>query len=284
MRIIFAATDYSTAGNNAVKYALQYSKSTKSKLVIFHSTHVPKFDPAMTKAAFSALEDKVESNDRKKLELIVKQISKKLGVETNYKKVKVIAKAGFIITHNIMLQASNCKADLIIMGTQGSGKLKFLGGNTSEVILKSKIPVLAIPQRVRFKKINRIMYAIDLKHFANELTRILQIAKELNANIEVINFDLGPGNIMTPDKIQTLIKRSGYKKIKITLNKGTRGVSILEQIRKKLRLRSPQILVMFPEDRSLFKRLVSPGKTEELIYTIKLPLLTFRKAKIKQGY
>lgn len=280
MKIIFAATDYSATGNNAVKYAMQYSESTKSKLIIFHSTHVPKFDPAMTKAAFSALEEKVESDDIKKLELTVKQISDKLGAGTNLKKIKVVVKAGFVITHNIMLQASNYNADLIIMGTQGSGKkIKFLGGNTTEVIQKSKIPVLAIPQRVRFRKIKQMMYATDLRHFTNELTRILPIAKELNANIEIINFDFGQGNFMTPAKIQTLIKQSGYNKIKITLNKGTRGVSILEQIRKKLRLRRPQILVMFPEDRSLFKRLVSRSKTEELIYTIKLPLLTFRKIK-----
>jgi hypothetical protein len=46
--------------------------------------------------------------------------------------------------------------------------------------------------------------------------------------------------------------------------------------------RRPGVFVIFPEERSLLDKLFVRGKTEELVYQIKLPLLTFLKSRVRK--
>ena len=58
-----------------------------------------------------------------------------------------------------------------------------MGSNTAGVISKSVVPVLAIPIRHRFKKIETIVYACDLKHTLEELTTLTFFEKHFDASI-----------------------------------------------------------------------------------------------------
>jgi hypothetical protein len=100
---------------------------------------------------------------------IQKKSSEKKLEKVSSKYVKVpsshLVKIGDPIDE-IIDAAQKCKSQLIVMGTHGASGLKriLFGSNTSNVISKSNIPVLAIPQRYRFKKINSIVYATDLNN------------------------------------------------------------------------------------------------------------------------
>jgi hypothetical protein len=72
-----------------------------------------------------------------------------------------------------------------------------------------------------------------------------------------------------------------YKWLKIIVQKERPGLTIIEQLQRYLKINKPEILVMFPEERSLFDKLFVRSKTEELVYQIKLPLLTFLKSRVK---
>ena len=74
--------------------------------------------------------------------------------------------------------------DLIVMGTKGASGLKriLIGSNTVNVISKTKVPVLVIPEVARFKNFlkkgkNRIVLATDLDSLENE--DALDILKEI---------------------------------------------------------------------------------------------------------
>src|SRR5207342_2350709 len=74
--------------------------------------------------------------------------------------------------------------DLIVMGTKGASGLKriLIGSNTVNVIAKTRVPVLVIPEVARFENFfnkgkNRIVLATDLDLLENE--GALDILKEI---------------------------------------------------------------------------------------------------------
>jgi nucleotide-binding universal stress UspA family protein len=87
-------------------------------------------------------------------------------IKTNYPNTKHRFKtvsAFNTLTDEIIDQCESHQIDLIVMGTQGATGAKeiLLGTNTVYVIRKAKVPVLAIPEKYRFKPIQKILFAVD---------------------------------------------------------------------------------------------------------------------------
>lgn len=85
---------------------------------------------------------------------------------------------------------------LIVMGTQGATGLKevFIGSNTTGVIRKSKVPVLAIPSGYEYRPFKKIAFAVDssVVSSANTIEALVQIAKSYNSKVEL--FQVGEKN------------------------------------------------------------------------------------------
>jgi nucleotide-binding universal stress UspA family protein len=275
MKKILVPTDFSNNANNALKYANNFAKTINNKIVLLHS-YLPLAGKYNMISGIVAEDIAIQKMScEKKLE----------KVSSKYVKVPVshIVKIGDPIDE-IIDSAQKSKSQLIIMGTHGASGLKriLFGSNTSDVISKSNTPVLAIPQRYRFKKIKTIVYATDLNNTINELKHIIPIAKQLNATIEVLNLNYSYN--LNEDKKQVVekkIKALSYKKIKLIEQKATLEKTMIEQVKKYLVKSKPQLLVMFPEDKDWFDKIFISSKTEELANQIKLPLLSIRKSIVK---
>jgi nucleotide-binding universal stress UspA family protein len=275
MKKILIPTDFSNNANNALKYANDFAKAINNKIVLLHS-YLPLVGKYNMISGIVAEDIAIQKkSSEKKLE---KVSSKYVKVPSSH-----LVKIGDTIDE-IIDAAQKSKSQLIIMGTHGASGLKqiLFGSNTSDVISKSNIPVLAIPQRYRFKKINTIVYATDLNNTINELKHIIPIAKQLDATIEVLNLNYSYNK--NDDKkplVEKRIKALTYKKIKLIEKKATIEQTMIEQIKKYLVKRKPQLLVMFPEDKAWFDKLFISSKTEELANQLKLPLLSIRKSIVK---
>lgn len=275
MKTILVPTDFSSNANNALKYANAFAQATDNKIVLLHS-----YIPILGKYNRGIV---AEENAR------VQKVSQKNLENLCNKYAKVSCDALLTISdpiETILEVSQKSKYNLIIMGTHGaSGLVQLLfGSNTSGVISKSTVPVLAIPQRYRFKKINTIVYASDLKNTINELKHIIPIAKELDATIEILHLNYGYNP--TNDEKKTLekkIKSLSYKKIRLVEQKATLEQTMDEQLKKYLVKHKPQILVMFPEEKSWFDKIFISSKTEEMANQLKLPLLSIRKIIVKQN-
>lgn len=275
MKTILVPTDFSNNANNALKYANDFALTTKSKIVLLHAYKplVGKYNiiPGIVAEDIAtqkkSSQNKIETLRNKYLNVLSKGL------------VKIGEPVGEIVG-----TADEIKSQLVILGTHGASGLKrvLFGSNTSKVISKSYVPVLAIPQRYRFKKINTIVYATDLNNTINELKHIIPIAKQLDATIEILNLDYKYNkNDDRKSKIEKQIKSLSYKKIRLVEQKATIEHTMIDQIKKYLVKSKPQILVMFPEDKGWFDKLFISSKTEELANQLKLPLLSIRKSIVK---
>jgi nucleotide-binding universal stress UspA family protein len=277
MKKILAPTDFSSNANNALKYANAFAQATNNKIVLLHAC-IPILGKYNRIPGIIAEENAiVKKESQKNLENLCNKY-----VKVSCDKLVAIGDP----IDKVLDISSKGKFNLIIMGTHGASGLRqmLFGSNTSSVISKSIVPVLAIPQHYRFRKIDIIVYASDLKNTFNELKHIIPIAKQLNATIEILNLNYGYKN--TDDEKQTIekkIKSLSYKKIKFIEQKATLEQSMPEQLKKHLVKHKPQILVMFPEEKSWFDKIFISSKTEEMANQLKLPLLSIRKIIVKQN-
>ena len=191
MKTIFAATDYSEIGNNAVRYAMAYANSLKATLLVFHTGSLPKFNPTISEEAFHMIEQTEEQRNVDMINKLINEIEDKENFGIDKNKIKAIAKTGVISSDTILAEAKKYEADLIVIGTHGKTALQLFGTTSSTLILRSKIPVLAIPQGYVYKKIETLSYASDFRNLVNELNHVVAVAKKSNAQIEILHLDFG---------------------------------------------------------------------------------------------
>lgn len=283
MKTLLAATDFTPIGNNAVKYAVRLANAMDSNLIVFHVMGMPKFKPTISEAQFLTLEQKAESQKQKKLESLVNGFYQEFKIKKKNRNARIIINTGFFVTETLLRAASQYQADLLIVGTHGLIGFKIFGSVTSEIILKSRLPVLAIPEKYQYKKIKSVVYATDLNNLVNELNTIIPIASQFEASIEVLYLDFGWRKSVTQQEITKEAKQVKYNKVKVVVEREIKGMTVLGQIQQYLKARKPDCLVMFPEERSLFDRLFVRGKTEELVYRTQLPMLTYRKTNFESS-
>ncbi len=164
MKTILALVDFSDASINSLSFAAELSKRTSASLIIMNIIQDGEGDEE-TKNKLKSIETDLK-----------KSFASDLKCESS------IAHGDLIATLKKIIAAR--QPDLIIMGTKGASGLKklLIGSNTVNVIAKTKVPVLVIPEVARFENFlnkgkNRIVLATDLDLLENE--EALDILKEI---------------------------------------------------------------------------------------------------------
>ena len=283
MKTILVPSDFSKNATNALRYAIRLSKLMKTDLVVFHCANISPY----VIAAASASQEQVnllikedETFKRKELEVQVKKAYKYLGFKKVPATTKLIVESNPLLVENIIEVAEKNGAGLIVTGTHGATGLNrfFFGSNTASLLSKSDIPVLTIPGKCRYKAIKNIAFSSDLENPANEIDRLIPFAKLVKASIDVLYLDYGIDTAQQHIKnAQAIIKKATYKKIKLIRQPATIEYTLISQVKKYLSNHRHQWLVMFTKERGFWSKMIYGGKTENMSYSINVPLLSFKK-------
>jgi len=164
MKKILALVDFSDVSINALSFAGELSKRASAHLVIINIV--------------KKSEDEEEA--KKKLKSTESDLKKTFDSDLNCE--SFLAHGSLITTLKKIIAAQ--QPDLIVMGTKGASGLKriLIGSNTVNVIAKTKLPVLVIPEVARFENFlnegkNRIILATDLDSLENQ--DAINILKEI---------------------------------------------------------------------------------------------------------
>jgi nucleotide-binding universal stress UspA family protein len=280
IKTILVPVDFSSGSNNALRYALQFAITTKSKIVVFHSNYLPSMFPS---AELKKIHERSEGRKQVMLEYVVDKLCKKY----KFKKpanISYLVKRETNVINNVLSAAETAKADLIVMGTHGATGFKkiLFGSNTAGVISKSTIPVLAIPQRHKLKKVESIVYASDLKNLTNELKALLPIVSPFDATIEILYLDYWKKGIDDKQQmeIDKAMKKTPYKKIELVHKNVSIHKTMIDYLNKYSKRSHASMLVMFPETQNFFEKLFFSSITKQLSFNLKRPLLSIRKEKV----
>ena len=264
MRTILAPVDFSSTSANALAFAAELSKRISARLIVVNVLQ----------------KNEAEEEVKNKLESIESNLKKSFG--SGFQCESLFAHGNLITTLKNIIAIQ--QPDIVVMGTTGASGLKkfIIGSNTMNVIAKTNVPVLVIPEVARFENFlnkgkNRIVLASDLEYLENKSTLdvLMEIALIIiNPKIRVLN--VRPENTMLPIEKRaerTFLLSLFNPKIKterITIF----SKNVIEGINFYLNENNDSgLLAMITHDRG---QLIRRKYTREMVSHIHLPLLIMR--------
>ncbi|MEL7534553.1 MAG: universal stress protein, partial [Bacteroidota bacterium] len=195
-------------------------------------------------------------------------------------KIKTKASMGFPVP-TILTAAGEFEADWIMMGTKGATGLKkvLLGSVTAQLIGRSPVPVLAIPENKLSPEIHRIVYATNYEPMEIEaLKRVSRLAERLDAEVLITHVFVGENSppLERWQAFEKLVKTAiDYEKLSF---KFLPHYDFQTALKELLSYTGAEILAMCPHKRGMWERLFHLSKTKEMAYDSETPLLAIPEA------
>ncbi|MDX1638998.1 MAG: universal stress protein, partial [Balneolaceae bacterium] len=177
---------------------------------------------------------------------------------------------------NILDEAKQDEAGLIVMGTKGTTKSRKLlfGSFTTETILHANIPVLAIPEGRSFNKFKQIVFTTDF--YEDDLAKVEQMvefAKLFNSTLRIVH-------VAESENLDTRIKFRGFKEIvKDQFPEAKLQFDLVFEldfftgIADYLEEKPADLLVMVRYKKTFWESLVSRSFSKEMGFYTEVPLL-----------
>ena len=268
MKKILFPTDFSTAANNALWYAIDLAKSIGAEIDLMHVYNVPFREGMGT----------TDENMTQLLESKKEDILKKMDILTSDKPPKYfgghLLVYGLFTAIEIIDTAKNNHYDWIIMGMQGTHSTfeKTIGSVTSKVIMRSTCPVMAVPEKAKFNGINTIGYAtdFDLKD-QHAYKQLLEFTQTMNARLDMIHVDtvtskkMPVGNIVEADLFPFV-----DTKVSIINNP-----SVVDGLNALVKNNNIDALALYIPYRRIWERLFFQSVSKEMAFHTEIPLLVF---------
>lgn len=277
MQKILVPTDFSDNAKKAIDYAVALAEKANAEIVLLNVTTV-------LDSTFSSRKALVKEYNNTRVESIREQLKElQQSIAANNAKVKLTTQLYEGEVQDSILQcAADENADLIIMGTQGAGRLKkiFIGSITAGIIGNTTVPVLAIPKKAEWKKLENILFATRQLDVNNKIfTPVLKLAQLEAALIHVAVFtdtdDSDAADYMEHGRLlnayrQTLPSR--YKDINFKTVQ-LEGEEFDDTIEQYINDNQIDMMVMTTHKRSFWESVFNSSMTKEMSYHINIPLL-----------
>lgn len=175
MKKILCPTDFSNSSQNGIAYAAKLAKVINGELTLFHVQSLMEFasgDP-----------EKQRQSITQQLEAQSEEIEKTFHIPCD-----AHVESSFRGLSSVIQSVSN-QYDLIIMGSNGPDNIyQFLtGSNAYNAAMKSRSPVLIIPEEYVYSEIRNVVYAFDyLKERRLPLEKLITFASALKCEITVL--------------------------------------------------------------------------------------------------
>ena len=277
MKKILVPTDFTENSKAGLRFALQWSAVQKIELVFMHVLHISR-PTQWTDAYFLKYSEYEKKNYQEKLEKFVADVYETMNIKQEKHSCVVIegfspdiAILGYCNHHNDI--------DFICIATGGAGRLKrLLGTNTGNLITKSKVPVIAVPENYQAKPFERLIYAADFHHYKQELGRVVTFARLLKVPVEVVHFSWPDEARLDKEIIERGVKKEYGYPVRLHIEQSDAVHSLVQNLQKQIEILKPSIAIMFTnQDRSLFEKIFLSSKAEQLSFELKIPLLVFNK-------
>ena len=167
-------------------------------------------------------------------------------------KFKAVIHHSFDVSDSIIAYAKKNGYSYICISARGAGTLvKIFGTVTGALITGSEVPVICIPKNYKTKPITRIMYASDLTNYEDELKQVIDFAKPLKAEVEMLHLSY-PFEIIADEALleQSLKKKFRYP-VDLYYQKRDLEESVLDDIETAVQRSAPSIVAMFTRQKTV---------------------------------
>ena len=272
---ILVTTDFSINSKAAIYFAVQLAKQMPVSITFFHSYHILR-PHALNEQTFEPYRIEQTEKIADQLKDFIHEVTQDLDVSAH--QFNYVIRESVVADANILYYAEQNEFDYICMGTRGAGRVeKYFGTNTSNVVNKSQLPVIAVPMAYKSKSITNFLYASDLSSLDKEINKIMHLAKPLEAKVEILNFSFPFELNKNRAKLENFVKLSEYP-VTFNIQKNDFQNTLVENIVATTEKSPPSLLVMFTnQKRSFIEKLLFSSNSGDVAFDTKVPLLIFQK-------
>jgi nucleotide-binding universal stress UspA family protein len=270
---ILVPTDFSPTAERALRFAAEVASRTKGTIILYHvnqKEEIPYFDSHEKRQEYQR---QLETKRLKRLQRLKKKV---VSPQMNVIVSTIVSQPPVI--KNMLAFAKQNQIELIVMGTQGASGLKkvVVGSTTSQIIEKSKIPVLVVPEKYEWEDPKEIIFATNY-HCTDRaaLSFTLSLAKVFSADVTVLHFQ----NVDANEKDNShcfsnyayfLQRTFNDSHIKFKELKSTNIKDSLERLHDSFPF---DLMVMVRRNKRFLEKLFLKSFTKNMACTTKLPLL-----------
>ncbi len=273
---ILIPVDFSDCAINAVKYAINFSKSTESKLVLLNAYHIPIPAAEAGLTIDANLADDFIKEAKQKMDQLYQQFPELVQLSEPYEIKMSFASDAIVST------AQEVKADLIIMGTHGATNAfdELVGSNTLHVIKKCNIPVLAVPLSNERHQIDHILFSYDYHSIKTKqvIQPLIDFALAFGAELHIMHITDKLDKLHTGAVGEAKLLEQYLKGIPHTYHM-IEGEHIESSILDYIEGHEIDIIAVMPRKHTLFEKLFQSSVTKQLVHHSKIPLFAFPEVK-----
>lgn len=280
MNRILVPTDFSTNSVAGIQFAMHLANVTGAELEFIYVSYLHTSVYQLAHVTEESVDtDKEKSTYLSKLETFVSAIYAEMDIIPKKHALQVIqgVRADSAILN---YTEKHQQFDYICISSKGAGSIdRIFGTNTGNLVTKSIIPVIVVPQLFNVSTITKIIYASDLLDFEIELKRVLAFAKPMRSAVEIVHF--APDITLVPDEYinQDYSKKYEYG-LSFHFEKTNPLHTLLRNLRDKITDMRPSLLVLFTkQDRSFFQKLFLSSVAEGMSFQAIVPMLIINKTK-----
>lgn len=276
MQKIIVPVDFSIASSWGYYYAYEMAKYIHAELIIMHLYWPPYVESTYPIEQIEAI---YQAKEKEVLQHLKAATRPPLQDDSNQVMLSYVTKPGS--ENTIAALAKELEADMIIMGTHGSGKAldKVWGTNTGKVIQEASCPVLAIPEGTKFEPIEHIAYATDFDKKDTELLfQLTVVATAIQAKVHCVHINVVEEAYHDPDEesFRTRFEKD-FEGLPVSFSNFS-AETVEEGLQIFCRVNKIDVLAMLTHKKNLWDKLFGGGSTtKSMSRATRLPLLAFHK-------
>jgi nucleotide-binding universal stress UspA family protein len=282
MKTILFPTDFSDNATHALRYGYYLARQIRADIFLCNAFLIP---AQVTEAGLLGWPED-------EFDMILKDSTKELvklksSIEKSRYKSGFQPAIGCVNQSGILIDVVNAaiadkKADLVVIGTHGSGGLTtlLLGNHSRSLIDGVNSPLLLVPPGAKLLPVKKIAFATDFKNPEDDIKSIAvltELAKPLDAEILLThiyeNEDKSPEfEKWIKQFVRDLPAKINFSKIKYTMYKSNGTQSGLESLCNHGGI---DILAMTHRSHTFIDSLFRGSQTQKIAGQIPIPLLVF---------
>lgn len=270
---IVLLTDFSPLSKVAMNYAVKMAANLSAEFTILNIVRLEGIPKANLK--LRQIEKNIAAISQEEGARLVKEITSQ--IKGNYT-IQFKAIRAHTVAEMVRKYIDKNQTNMVVMGLQGASALKKarLGGTTVSVIDVCKVPVMAIPELAKYRNMEHIVYASDLKHAQKELEIIVEFARIFGSAVHMIHVAPVMDKKLEASKnlVEEIINEMSYDKLDFQLILDDDVTTAIDGYIKKTKA---DLLTTFTHKLSLEEKLFGRSVTRKLAYQGTIPLLAVKR-------
>jgi nucleotide-binding universal stress UspA family protein len=279
MKTILVPTDFAPAAEAARKFAQNLAKKYKSSIILLHvieAVDEGSFNIEGEAVASGSWEDKlfnmkmIEKSKRQLAQVASALIQD--GVNT-----KTVLRVGDAY-HGIQTIITEQKADLVVMGTEGSIGVShvLVGSNTEKVVRRSACPVISVNRNTNAGDLKSIVWATSLKAEDFDIPDVLhEMIGQEGVTVHLVRINT-PGVFMSDaiakEKLKSVAEFMKFKNYTINIYNDYEETTGIIRFAASV---NADLIALSTHGRQGLAHLISGSIAEDVINHTKRPVMTY---------